>query len=78
MRALDGKEGAFVFFVTNAGLAVGDFEAFWVVVVDEAGVAETIDESFTTACEVVAVEQGGGSAVNEEMSALAVVFLTLW
>jgi hypothetical protein len=77
MRALDGKEGAFVFFVADPGLPVSDFEAFRVVVVDEAGVAKTIDESLAAACEVVAVEGFDGSAVNEEMSALAVRFLSL-
>ena len=76
-RALDFNLGAFVAAVGDARLREGDFEAGGVVVGDERGLPETIDESFATACEVVGIEEAHGSALNAQMSALAACFLSL-
>ncbi len=77
IRALDFNRGAFVPAVVDVRLREGDFEAGGVVVRDERGLPETINESFATAGEIVGIEEAHGSAVNAEMSARAASFLSV-
>lgn len=59
-------------------LAELEFDTRRVVVRDEGGVAELVDERFATACEIVGVEESAGMARNADNNALRAACFSRW
>jgi hypothetical protein len=55
-----------------------EFDAGRVVVRDEGGVSELIDERFAAACEIVGVEEAAGVARNAESNAARASCFSRW
>jgi hypothetical protein len=68
--------GAFFGFGFDLRLPEDDFDRFRVVVRDELGVAQLVDERFATACEIVSVEEFGGVSRNAESNAILARFFS--
>jgi hypothetical protein len=55
-----------------------EFDARRVVVRDEGGVAELVDERFATACEIIGVQESAGVARNAESNAARASCFSRW
>jgi len=72
-------DGRFFFGLRFAlGLAERDFDGFRVVVSDEFGVAELVDERLATAREIIGIEEPHGMPRNAERSARRARFFSFW
>ena len=76
MGDFDG--GHFEGFLGDFLLAELEFDAGRVVVRDEGGVAELIDERFAAACEIIGVEESAGVARNAESNAARASCFSRW
>ena len=59
-------------------LAELEFDARRVVVRDEGGVSELVDERFATACEIVGVQESAGVARNADNNAARALCFSRW
>ena len=55
-----------------------EFDALRVVIGDEGGVAELVDERFATACEIIGIEESAGISSNADNNALRAVCFSRW
>jgi hypothetical protein len=65
-------------FLGDFLLAELELDAGRVVVRDEGGVAELVDERFATACEIVGVEESAGVARNADNNAPRAFCFSRW
>ena len=68
----------FLGFLGDLLLEELEFDALGVVVRDEGGVAELVDERFATACEIIGIEESAGMARNADNTALRAVCFSRW
>jgi len=54
-----------------------EFDAFWIIIRDELGISELIDERFAASCKIVQVECMARSARNAHDNASAALFFSL-
>lgn len=76
LRDFDG--GHFEVFLGDFLLAELEFDAARVVVRDEGGVADLVDERFATACEIIGIEEAAGMACNAESNAARASCFSRW
>ena len=69
---------SFEVFLGDFLLAELELDALRVVVRDEGGVAELVDERFATACEIIGVEESAGMARNADNNALRALCFSRW
>jgi hypothetical protein len=76
VRDFDG--GHFEVFFADFLLAELEFDARRVVVRDEGGVSELVDERFAAACEIIGIEEAAGMACNAESNAARASCFSRW
>jgi hypothetical protein len=65
-------------FLADFLLAELEFDAGRVVVRDEGGVSDLVDERFATACEIIGIEEAAGVACNAESNAARASCFSRW
>ena len=74
----DFDGGHFEGFFGDLFLKELEFDAGRIVVRDEGGVSDLVDERFTTACEIIGIEEAAGMARNAESNAARASCFSRW
>jgi hypothetical protein len=76
LRDFDG--GHFEGFLADLLLEELEFDAGRIVVWDEGGISDLVDERFATACEIIGIEEPAGMSRNAESNAALAICFSRW